>query len=258
AHKGQPTVILAKTIKGYTLGKHFEGRNATHQMKKLTLQDLKGFRDLQRIPISDAELEKDPYLPPYYHPGAETKEIQYMLDRRKALGGYLPERRTNIAPLKLPGDEAYKSVRKGSGKQNVATTMALVRLMKELLRDKEIGKRIVPIIPDEARTFGMDSWFPSLKIYNRNGQLYTSVDAELMLAYKESTVGQILHEGINEAGSTASFTAAGTSYATHGEPMIPLYIFYSMFGFQRTGDGLWAAADQLARGFVLGATAGRT
>ncbi len=258
AHKGQPTVILAKTIKGYTLGKHFEGRNATHQMKKLTLQDLKDFRDLQRIPISDAELEKDPYLPPYYHPGAETQEIQYMLDRRRALGGFLPERRTAAKPLQLPGDEAYKSVRKGSGKQNVATTMALVRLMKELLRDKEIGKRIVPIIPDEARTFGMDSWFPSLKIYNRNGQLYTSVDAELMLAYKESTVGQILHEGINEAGSTASFTAAGTAYATHGEPMIPLYIFYSMFGFQRTGDGLWAAADQLARGFVLGATAGRT
>ncbi|MBF6164986.1 pyruvate dehydrogenase (acetyl-transferring), homodimeric type [Streptomyces gardneri] len=258
AHKGQPTVILAKTIKGYTLGKHFEGRNATHQMKKLTLQDLKDFRDLQRIPISDAELEKDPYLPPYYHPGMEAREVQYMLDRRKALGGFLPERRAAAKPLKLPGDEAYRSVRKGSGKQNVATTMALVRLMKELLRDKEIGKRIVPIIPDEARTFGMDSWFPSLKIYNRNGQLYTSVDAELMLAYKESAVGQILHEGINEAGSTASFTAAGTSYATHGEPMIPLYIFYSMFGFQRTGDGLWAAADQLARGFVLGATAGRT
>ncbi|MCA2209098.1 pyruvate dehydrogenase (acetyl-transferring), homodimeric type [Nocardia sp. NEAU-G4] len=257
-HKGQPTVILAKTIKGYTLGKHFEGRNATHQMKKLTLQDLKDFRDLQRIPISDAELEKDPYLPPYYHPGQDAPEIQYMQARRKALGGYLPERRSAAKPLTLPGDEAYRSVRKGSGKQNVATTMALVRLMKELLRDKEIGKRIVPIIPDEARTFGMDSWFPSLKIYNRNGQLYTSVDAELMLAYKESNVGQILHEGINEAGSTASFTAAGTSYATHGEPMIPLYIFYSMFGFQRTGDGLWAAADQLARGFVLGATAGRT
>ncbi|KAF0845682.1 pyruvate dehydrogenase (acetyl-transferring), homodimeric type [Nocardia caishijiensis] len=257
-HKGQPTVILAKTIKGYTLGKHFEGRNATHQMKKLTLQDLKDFRDLQRIPISDAELEKDPYLPPYYHPGQDAPEIQYMQARRTALGGYLPERRSAAKPLTLPGDEAYRSVRKGSGKQNVATTMALVRLMKELLRDKEIGKRIVPIIPDEARTFGMDSWFPSLKIYNRNGQLYTSVDAELMLAYKESNVGQILHEGINEAGSTASFTAAGTAYATHGEPMIPLYIFYSMFGFQRTGDGLWAAADQLARGFVLGATAGRT
>ncbi|CAM2972137.1 pyruvate dehydrogenase (acetyl-transferring), homodimeric type [Skermania piniformis] len=258
SHKGQPTVILAKTIKGYTLGKHFEGRNATHQMKKLTLQDLKDFRDAQRIPISDAELERDPYLPPYYHPGPDAREIRYMLDRRRALGGFLPERRTAAEPLTLPGDAAYASVRKGSGKQDVATTMAFVRLIKELLRDPEIGKRIVPIIPDEARTFGMDSWFPSLKIYNPNGQLYTSVDAELMLAYKESSVGQILHEGINEAGSTASFTAVGTSYATHGEPMIPLYIFYSMFGFQRTGDSFWAAADQMARGFVLGATAGRT
>ena len=149
-------------------------------------------------------------------------------------------------------------MKKGSGTQAVATTMATVRTFKELLRDKQIGPRLVPIIPDEARTFGMDSWFPSLKIYNRNGQLYTSVDAELMLAYKESEIGQILHEGINEAGSTASFTAVGTSYATHNEPMIPIYIFYSMFGFQRTGDGLWAAADQMARGFVLGATAGRT
>ncbi|MDV6275867.1 pyruvate dehydrogenase (acetyl-transferring), homodimeric type [Rhodococcus erythropolis] len=258
AHKGQPTVILAHTIKGYTLGKHFEGRNATHQMKKLTLDDLKAFRDMQHIPISDAELEKDPYLPPYYHPGADAPEIKYMLDRRKALGGFLPSRNTDAAPLKLPEDKTYDVIRKGSGKQEVATTMAIVRILKELLRDKEIGKRIVPIIPDEARTFGMDSWFPSLKIYNRNGQLYTSVDAELMLAYKESPIGQILHEGINEAGSTASFTAVGTSYATHGEPMIPLYIFYSMFGFQRTGDGLWAAADQMARGFVLGATAGRT
>ena len=257
-HKGQPTVILAHTIKGYTLGKHFEGRNATHQMKKLTLEDLKYFRDLQRIPISDAELEANPKMPPYYHPGFESPEIQYMLDRRRQLGGFLPERRTSAAPLALPDDKTYDVVRKGSGKQQVATTMALVRVLKELLRDKEIGKRIVPIIPDEARTFGMDSWFPSLKIYNRNGQLYTSVDAELMLAYKESPVGQILHEGINEAGSTASFTAVGTSYATHGEPMIPVYIFYSMFGFQRTGDGLWAAADQMARGFVLGATAGRT
>ncbi|MEU5843206.1 pyruvate dehydrogenase (acetyl-transferring), homodimeric type [Rhodococcus sp. NPDC047139] len=257
-HKGQPTVILAHTIKGYTLGKHFEGRNATHQMKKLTLEDLKYFRDVQRIPISDAELEKDPKLPPYYHPGFESPEIQYMLERRRSLGGFLPERRTTAKPLQLPPEKTYDVIRKGSGKQDVATTMATVRVLKELLRDKEIGKRIVPIIPDEARTFGMDSWFPSLKIYNRNGQLYTSVDAELMLAYKESDAGQILHEGINEAGSTASFTAVGTSYATHGEPMIPVYIFYSMFGFQRTGDGLWAAADQMARGFLLGATAGRT
>jgi len=160
--------------------------------------------------------------------------------------------------LPLPGPDTYKSLKKGSGAQEVATTMATVRTFKELLRDKTIGPRLVPIIPDEARTFGMDSWFPSLKIYNRNGQLYTAVDAELMLAYKESEIGQILHEGINEAGSTSCFTAVGTSYATHDEPMIPIYIFYSMFGFQRTGDGFWAAADQMARGFVLGATAGRT
>ncbi|GAA1462102.1 pyruvate dehydrogenase (acetyl-transferring), homodimeric type [Williamsia maris] len=258
AHKGQPTVILAHTIKGYTLGKHFEGRNATHQMKKLTLDDLKDFRDSCRIPITDEQLEKDPYLPPYYHPGADAPEIQYMLDRRKTLGGFLPTRRTQSKTLKPATDGVIKAMAKGSGKQQVASTMALVRIFKELMRDKEVGKRVVPIIPDEARTFGMDSWFPSLKIYNRNGQLYTSVDADLMLAYKESEIGQILHEGINEAGSTASFTAVGTSYATHDEPMIPLYIFYSMFGFQRTGDGLWAAADQMARGFVIGATAGRT
>ena len=180
------------------------------------------------------------------------------LDRRRTLGGFIPERRTKSKALTLPGRDTYKALKKGSGNQEVATTMACVRTLKELLRDKEIGPRIVPIIPDEARTFGMDSWFPSLKIYNRNGQLYTSVDAELMLAYKESEIGHILHEGINEAGSAASFTAAGTSYSTHNEPMIPIYIFYSMFGFQRTGDGFWAAADQMARGFVLGATAGRT
>lgn len=257
-HKGQPTVILAHTIKGYTLGKHFEGRNATHQMKKLALQDLKDFREAQRIPITDAQLEENPYLPPYYHPGPDAPEIRYLLDRRRTLGGFVPARRNKTKALPLPSRDVYKSLKKGSGTQSVATTMAIVRTFKELLRDKEIGKRIVPIIPDEARTFGMDSWFPSLKIYNRNGQLYTSVDAELMLAYKESDLGQILHEGINEAGSTASFTAVGTSYSTHNEPMIPLYIFYSMFGFQRTGDGLWAATDQMARGFVLGATAGRT
>jgi pyruvate dehydrogenase E1 component len=181
-----------------------------------------------------------------------------MLDRRRTLGGFLPDRRTKTKALALPPRDVYKALKKGSGNQEVATTMATVRTFKELLRDKTIGPRLVPIIPDEARTFGMDSWFPNLKIYNRNGQLYTAVDAELMLAYKESEIGQILHEGINEAGSTASFTAVGTSYATHNEPMIPIYIFYSMFGFQRTGDGFWAAADQMARGFVLGATAGRT
>src|SRR5690625_1728247 len=231
---------------------------AAAQMTKFRLQDLKDFRDEMRIPISDAELEDNPYLPPYYHPGEDAPEIRYLLDRRRALGGFVPRRRTEARPLPLPGPEPYAAVKKGSGNQEVATTMATVRVFKELLRDKQIGPRLVPIIPDEARTFGMDSWFPSLKIYNRNGQLYTSVDADLMLAYKESEIGHILHEGINEAGSTASFTAVGTSYATHDEPMIPIYIFYSMFGFQRTGDGLWAAADQMARGFALGATAGRT
>ncbi|MDT7799821.1 MAG: pyruvate dehydrogenase component, partial [Actinomycetota bacterium] len=258
-HHGQPTVILAHTIKGYGLGPAFEGRNATHQMKKLTLDDLKLFRDSQRIPISDEELERDPKLPPYYHPGANSPEIEYLIGRRKALGGFLPERRPKAAKaLVLPGDKVYEGVRKGSGKQEVATTMAFVRLVRELAKDSEIGKRVVPIIPDEARTFGLDSMFPTAKIYNPHGQTYTSVDASLMLAYKESEKGQLLHEGINEAGSTASFTAVGTSYATHGEPMIPIYIFYSMFGFQRTGDGLYAAADQMARGFVIGATAGRT
>ena len=257
-HKGQPTVILAKTIKGYTLGSHFQGRNATHQMKKLALQDLKDFRDAMKIPLSDAQLEENPYLPPYYHPGTESPEIRYLLDRRTSLGGFLPQRRTRSKALTLPPRDIFKPLKSGSGQQDVATTMATVRVFKELLRDTNIGPRIVPIIPDEARTFGMDSWFPSLKIYNRNGQLYTAVDAQLMLAYKESEKGQILHEGINEAGSCASFTAVGTSYATHDEPMIPVYIFYSMFGFQRTGDSFWAAADQMARGFVLGATAGRT
>jgi pyruvate dehydrogenase E1 component len=258
AHHGQPTVILAKTVKGYGLGPSFEGRNATHQMKKLTLEDLKLFRDAQRIPLSDSQLEADPKLPPYYHPGEDAPELQYLLERRRALGGFLPERRTKSRTLVLPGDKVYDVVRKGSGKQEVATTMAFVRLVRELAKDEEVGPRLVPIIPDEARTFGMDSMFPTQKIYNPGGQLYTSVDADLLLAYRESEQGQILHEGINEAGATASFTAAGTSYSTHGEPMIPLYIFYSMFGFQRTGDGLWAAADQMTRGFLLGATAGRT
>jgi pyruvate dehydrogenase E1 component len=255
-HKGQPTVILAKTIKGWTLGSHFEGRNATHQMKKLTLEDLKLFRDTLQIPIADSEM--DAYLPPYYNPGPDNEHIQYMLERRRELGGSVPERRVTAKPLVLPGDKVYDAVARGSGKQAVATTMAFVRLLKDLMRDPEIGHRIVPIIPDEARTFGMDSMFPTAKIYSPHGQTYTSVDRDLVLAYKESTSGQILHEGINEAGSVASFTAVGSSYATHGEPMIPIYIFYSMFGFQRTGDAFWAAMDQMARGFVLGATAGRT
>ncbi|WP_308220910.1 pyruvate dehydrogenase (acetyl-transferring), homodimeric type [Micromonospora phytophila] len=257
-HTGQPTVILAKTIKGWTLGSHFEARNATHQMKKLTLEDLKTFRDRLYLDIPDKALEENPYLPPYYHPGEKSDEIAYLHERRKQLGGYLPSRRTEGKRLTIPGPERFSDVKRGSGKQKVATTMAFVRLLKDIMKDKEFGKRWVPIIPDEARTFGMDSLFPTAKIYSPHGQRYTAVDRDLFLSYKEALGGQILHEGINEAGSVASFTAAGSSYATHGEPMIPMYIFYSMFGFQRTGDGLWAAADQMARGFLLGATAGRT
>jgi pyruvate dehydrogenase E1 component len=255
AHVGQPTVILAHTIKGWTL-ESFEGRNATHQMKKLTVADLKAFRDRLYLPISDDALEAD--LPPYYHPGERSDEIMYMKERRAALGGFLPKRVVRAQPLKLPGDAAYAELRAGSGKQQIATTMALVRLFKDLMKDKEIGRRFVPIIPDEARTFGLDAIFPTAKIYSPHGQEYEAVDRELLLSYKESTKGQILHEGISEAGSMASMIAAGTSYATHAEPMIPFYIFYSMFGFQRTGDQFWQFADQLGRGFVLGATAGRT
>ncbi|MDQ1513282.1 MAG: pyruvate dehydrogenase component, partial [Microbacteriaceae bacterium] len=257
-HKGQPTVILAKTIKGYGLGPHFAGRNATHQMKKLTLGDLKQFRDELHIPISDAQLEENPYLPPYYHPGQNDEAIQYLQERRRALGGYVPQRRVNHAPVNLPDEKAYQVVKKGSGTQAVATTMAFVRLLKDLVRAKDFGARIVPIIPDEARTFGIDAFFPTAKIYNPRGQHYTSVDRELLLAYKESPQGQIVHVGINEAGAVAAFTAMGTSYATQSEPLIPVYVFYSMFGFQRTGDAIWAAGDQMTRGFLIGATAGRT
>lgn len=257
-HKGQPTVILAKTVKGYGLGPSFEGRNATHQMKKMTLENLKTFRDDMRIPIADSALEADVYQPPYFHPGEDDEAIQYMHERRRALGGYLPERRSKYTQVSLPSADVYDGARKGSGKQEVATTMGFARLLKDLLKNKDFGHRLVPIIPDEARTFGMDAYFPSSKIYNPHGQAYTSVDRELLLAYKESPQGQILHTGINEAGAFAAFTATGTSYATHGEPMVPIYVFYSMFGFQRTGDAMWAAGDQMARGFIMGATAGRT
>ncbi|HEX5742154.1 MAG TPA: pyruvate dehydrogenase (acetyl-transferring), homodimeric type, partial [Pilimelia sp.] len=257
-HTGQPTVILAKTIKGWTLGSGFEGRNATHQMKKLTLDDLKTFRDRLYLDVSDSQLEANPYLPPYLKPADNSVEMEYLRERRQAMGGGIPARSTTVIPLALPPSATFGDITRGSGKQKVASTMALVRLLKDLMKDKETGRRWVPIIPDEARTFGMDSLFPTLKIYSPHGQQYTPVDRELFLSYKEATAGQILHEGINEVGSVASFTAAGSAYATHGEPMIPLYIFYSMFGFQRTADGLWAAADQMARGFVIGATAGRT
>lgn len=257
-HTGAPTVILVKTIKGYGLGPSFEGRNATHQMKKLSLENLKDFRDAMQIPISDAVLEADPYRPPFYHPGANDPAIQYLLERRKALGGFVPERRSPYTQIPIPEDSAYDVVRRGSGKQEIATTMAFARLLKDLLRVEGFGHRIVPIIPDEARTFGMDAYFPTAKIYNPNGMNYTSVDRDLLLAYKEAKDGQIMHVGINEAGAISAFTAVGSSYATHGEPLIPVYVFYSMFGFQRTGDGIWAAGDQMARGFIIGATAGRT
>ena len=258
SHKGQPTVIIAKTIKGYGLGKSFEGRNATHQMKKLKLEDLKQFRDEMRVPITDAQLEADPYMPPYYMPDGNSPELDYMHERRKQLGGYLPERRSKYVDFKLPEESAYDVPRKGSGNQEVATTMAFVRMLKDLLKSEGTGERIQLIIPDEARTFGMDAFFPTSKIYNPNGMKYISVDRELLLNYKESEAGQILHTGINEAGSVAAFTASGSSYSTHGQPIIPIYIFYSMFGFQRTADSLWLAGDQMVRGFLIGATAGRT
>ncbi|MEE4543756.1 pyruvate dehydrogenase (acetyl-transferring), homodimeric type [Streptomyces sp. V4-01] len=255
-HQGQPTVILAQTIKGWTLGPNFEGRNATHQMKKLTVDDLKRFRDRLHLPITDKQLDEG--YPPYYHPGRNSEEIQYMHDHRKACGGYVPTRVVRAKPLPLPPEKTYATAKKGSGAQSIATTMAFVRVLKDVMRDKEIGKRFVLIAPDEYRTFGMDAFFPSAKIYNPLGQQYESVDRELLLAYKESPTGQMLHDGISEAGCTASLIAAGSAYATHGEPLIPVYVFYSMFGFQRTGDQFWQMADQLARGFVLGATAGRT
>ena len=255
-NNGKPTVILAKTVKGWTLGSHFEARNSTHQMKKMSLEDITEFRDRLEIPLPDSALDK--YTPSYFKPAPDSVEAKYLAERRAELGGSLPRRRTVSKPLALPGDSVYESVRRGSGQQEVATTMAFVRMLKDLVKDEGIGNRIVPIIPDEARTFGLDSLFPTLKIYSPHGQQYTAVDRELILSYKESTSGQILHEGINEAGSVASFTAVGSSYSTHDEPMIPIYIFYSMFGFQRTGDAFWAASDQLVRGFVLGATAGRT
>ena len=255
-HRGQPTVILAQTIKGWTLGSHFESRNSTHQMKKLTLEDLRTFRDRLAIPVPDSHL--DPDLPPYVELEHGSVELEYLHARRHDLGGYLPRRVLATTPMPLPGQESYAVAARGSGRQPVATTMAFVRLLKNLMRDPEIGHRFVPIIPDEARTFGLDALFPTKKIYSPRGQHYLSVDRELLLSYQEDTAGVLLHEGITEAGCAASWTAAGTAYATHGVPMIPIYIFYSMFGFQRTGDQLWAAADQMTRGFLLGATAGRT
>ena len=257
AYKGQPTVILAHTVKGYALGTNFAGRNSTHQMKKLNSADLRLLRDTLHLDISDAQLE-DPYNAPYFKPDPSEPAMEYMIEHRKQLGGYLPERRVFSGGVELPAQKHYDAITTGSGKQKVATTMALVRLIKDIAKDKAFGFRLVPIIPDEARTFGLDAMFPTAKIFNTLGQQYTSVDHDLLLSYKESESGQLLHTGISESGSVAAFQAVGTSYATHNVPMVPFYIFYSMFGFQRTGDQFWAAGDQMARGFIVGATAGRT
>jgi pyruvate dehydrogenase E1 component len=253
--KEAPVVILAKTVKGWTLGGAVEGRNVTHQAKKLSEDELKTFRDRIELPIADKDIREG--VPPFYHPGRDSEEVQYMLARRHALGGLLPERRVIPKTLDLPQEDLFAEFASGTD-QNVATTMAFVRLLRALMRDKRLGERVVPIIPDEARTFGMESLFPDFRIYAARGQLYEPVDARHLLAYRESQQGQILEEGITEAGSMGSFTAAGTSYATHAEPMVPFFIFYSMFGFQRIGDFIWSFADQRGRGFLLGATYGRT
>jgi pyruvate dehydrogenase E1 component len=258
--RGAPTVILAKTVKGWTLGPDVEGRNATHQIKKLTNRQLLDLRDRLHLhdEIPDAALEGDAE-PPYYRPPLDSPEAQYLLQRRKALDGPLPSRVTTVRrALELPDHTPFSEFDAGSGSNAVSTTMAFTRLLRNLARDERLGRRIVPIIPDEGRTFGMDALFKELQIYASRGQLYEPVDHNLLLSYKEARDGQILEEGITEAGATASWIAAATSYATRGVPMVPFYTFYSMFGFQRVGDLLWAAADARARGFLMGATAGRT
>jgi pyruvate dehydrogenase E1 component len=253
-HRGAPVAILAHTVKGWTLGAGIEARNITHQAKKLSEAELKVFRDRLQLDIPDSKLPEAPF----YHPGMDSPEIEYMLERRRALGGSIPRRAIKYQPVAVPGDAVFGEFAAGSGSQAVSTTMAFGKLLRNLLRDKEIGKRIVPIIPDEARTFGLDVLFREVGIYSALGQRYEPVDAALILSYREATDGQVLEEGITEAGSIASAAAAGTAYATHGLAMIPFYIFYSMFGFQRTGDQIWAFGDSRARGFLLGATAGRT
>ncbi len=251
--KGAPTVVLAKTVKGWTLGQGVEARNITHQAKKLSENELRVFRDRLQLPIPDAKLKEAPY----YHPGPGSDEVAYLMERRRALGGPIPKRVVRAKPLPAPSPAVDQEFAAGS-QTAVSTTMVFARILRNLIRDKELGRRIVPIIPDEARTFGMDPLFKEVGIYAALGQRYEPVDSDLVLSYREAVDGQVLEEGITEAGSMASFQAAGTSYATHGEPMIPFYIFYSMFGFQRTGDQMWAFGDARGRGFLMGATAGRT
>src|SRR5690348_761617 len=253
-HKGSPTIILAKTIKGYGLGEAGEGKNITHQQKKLNDEELSMFRSRFGIPIPDEELHDAPF----YRPADDSPEIRYMQERRKQLGGYLPERKVRAKPIQPPAESHFEEFFKGTDGREASTTMVFVRLLAKLLRDPEIGKLIVPIIPDEARTFGMEALFRQVGIYSSVGQLYEPVDMDTLLYYKEAKDGQILEEGITEAGSMCSFIAAGTSYANHGINTIPFFVYYSMFGLQRVGDLVWAAGDQRARGFLCGGTAGRT
>jgi pyruvate dehydrogenase E1 component len=253
-HRGQPTVILAKTVKGYGMGEAGEGQNITHQQKKMGEDALKAFRDRFDIPISDDAIADAPF----YRPADDSPEIKYLQARRQALGGYLPQRRKETKALDVPGLESFETQLKGTGDREISTTMAMVRILTALTRDKKIGEFVVPIIPDEARTFGMEGLFRQLGIYAPTGQLYEPMDADQLMYYREDRKGQVLQEGINEAGAFSSWIAAGTAYSNHGVSMIPFYCFYSMFGFQRIGDLAWAAADSQARGFLIGGTAGRT
>ena len=253
-HTGSPTVILAKTIKGYGLGESGEGKNITHQQKKLNEDEMKEFRARFGIPISDEQIHSDPF----FRPDENSHEMKYLQERRKALGGYVPIRKADLKPIKEPDESLFEEFYKGTEGREVSTTMVFVRILAKLLKDPEIGKNIVPIVPDEARTFGMEALFRQVGIYSHAGQLYEPVDKASLLYYKEAENGQILEEGITEAGSISSFIAAGTAYATHGINMIPFFIYYSMFGLQRVGDLAWAAGDIGAKGFLLGGTSGRT
>ncbi len=254
AHKGQPTVVLARTIKGYGLGEAGEGKNITHQQKKMNESDLRTFRTRFAIPISDEEIADAPF----YRPPDDSAELSYLHERRKALGGYVPTRKVRVEPLQAPLEGLFDEFLKGTEGRKASTTMVFVRILSKLLRDKDIGDLIVPIVPDEARTFGMESLFRAVGIYSHVGQKYEPVDMDTLLYYKEAQDGQILEEGITEAGSMSSFIAAGSAYASHGVNTIPFFIYYSMFGFQRVGDLIWAAGDSRVRGFLLGGTAGRT
>ncbi|MHB1542370.1 MAG: pyruvate dehydrogenase (acetyl-transferring), homodimeric type [Steroidobacteraceae bacterium] len=254
AHQGQPTVILAKTVKGFGLGKGGEGQMVAHQQKKLSVEDLRAFRDRFHIPVSDEEIERLPFR----KPPEDSAEAVYLREQRARLGGHLPSRRREAPPLAVPPLETFAAVLEGSGEREISTTMAFVRILTALLKDKGIGKNVVPIVPDEARTFGMEGLFRQVGIYSSVGQLYTPQDADTLMSYREDKKGQIIEEGINEAGALCSWIAAGTAYSNHGINMVPFYVFYSMFGFQRVGDFIWAAGDQQVRGFLVGATAGRT